>query len=104
MAGQLGLDPPTMLLCSGGPAAELEQALQNSEAVAKCFNCSISTSAILFVIYCSACIPLSEGITIPHTLETFLKQMKLLHSCSQNKSEVLDSIFLYVLVPDLPKR
>ncbi|KAE9447998.1 hypothetical protein C3L33_20099, partial [Rhododendron williamsianum] len=104
MAGQLGLDPPTMLLCSGGPAAELEQALQNSEAVAKCFNCSISTSAILFVIYCSACIPLSERITIPDTLETFLKQMKLLHSCSQNKSEVLDSIFLYVLVPDLPKR
>ncbi|XAR60041.1 Diphthine--ammonia ligase [Bertholletia excelsa] len=43
MAGQLGLDPPTMLLRSGGTAVELEQALQNSEAIAKCFQCSIST-------------------------------------------------------------
>ncbi|XP_057476427.1 diphthine--ammonia ligase isoform X2 [Actinidia eriantha] len=104
MAGQLGLDPPTMSLCSGGPAAELEQALQNSEAVAKCFHCSISTSAILFIIYCSAYISLSEKISIQDKLDTFLKQMKVLNLCSENKSEVLDPIVLYVLVPDLPKR
>ncbi|KAI5659982.1 hypothetical protein M9H77_28775 [Catharanthus roseus] len=53
MAGQLGLDPPTMLLSSGGPTSELVQALENSEAVAKCFGCSISTSAVLFIVYCS---------------------------------------------------
>ena len=104
MAGQLGLDPPTMSLCSGGPAAELEQALQNSEAVAKCFHCSISTSAILFIIYCSAYISLSEKISIQDKLDTFLKQMKVLNLRSENKSEVLDPIVLYVLVPDLPKR
>ncbi|CAL5419541.1 unnamed protein product [Camellia sinensis] len=104
MAGQLGLDPPTMLLCSGGPTAELELALQNSEAVAKCFHCSISTSAILFTIYCSAYIPSSDRITIQDKLNTFLKQMKLLNLRGENKTEVLDSIVLYVLVPDLPKR
>ncbi|THG16359.1 hypothetical protein TEA_019154 [Camellia sinensis var. sinensis] len=104
MAGQLGLDPPTMLLCSGGPTAELELALQNSEAVAKCFHCSISTSAILFTIYCSAYIPSSDRITIQGKLNTFLKQMKLLNLRGENKTEVLDSIVLYVLVPDLPKR
>lgn len=104
MAGQLGLDPPTMLLCSGGPTAELELALQNSEAVAKCFHCSISTSAILFTIYCSAYIPSSDRITIQDKMDTFLKQMKLLNLRGENKTEVLDSIVLYVLVPDLPKR
>lgn len=104
MAGQLGLDPPTMLLCSGGPTAELELALQNSEAVAKCFHCSISTSAILFTIYCSAYIPSSDRITVQDKLDSFLKQMKLLNLRGENKTEVLDSIVLYVLVPDLPKR
>ncbi|KAL9379234.1 hypothetical protein Peur_027716 [Populus x canadensis] len=59
MAGQLGLDPPTMMLCNGGPSAELEQALGNSEAVANVFNCSVSTSAIVLTIYCSADTPLA---------------------------------------------
>ncbi|GLT68062.1 hypothetical protein SLA2020_403240 [Shorea laevis] len=76
MAGQLGLDPPTMTLCNGGATAELEQALENSEAVAQCFNCSISTSALLFLFTSD------KGSII----------------------KVPDPIFLYVLVPDLPKR
>lgn len=104
MAGQLGLDPPTMLLSSGGPTAELEQALENSEAVAKSFNCSISTSAILFVIYCSTSIPASERTNVQDKLDAFLKQMKVLHSDNGNHFWVLDPIFLYILVPDLPKR
>ncbi|PON55492.1 Diphthine--ammonia ligase [Parasponia andersonii] len=104
MAGQLGLDPPTMILCEGGVTAELEKALQNSEAVAKCFNCSISTSTIVFVIYCSACIPSSERLQIQDKLDVFLKQMKLSHFDEACISEALDPIFLYVLVPDLPKR
>lgn len=104
MAGQLGLDPPTMLLCDGGPTAELVQALHNSEAVAKCFRCSISTSAILFTIYCSASVPSLDRTNIEDKLEAFLKQVKSLNLQGGNKSEVFDPMVLYVLVPDLPKR
>lgn len=103
MAGQLGLHPSTMSLCSGGPAAELEQALVNSEAVAKSFNCSISTSAILFVIYCSESNSTLDRISVQEKQNAFLGKMKLLNS-DQRLSGVLDPLFLYVLVPDLPKR
>ncbi|XP_055801105.1 diphthine--ammonia ligase [Solanum dulcamara] len=104
MAGQLGLDPATMLLCEGGPVAELEQALENSEAVARSFNCSISMSAIVFVIYCSESIEKAERIIVQKKTETLLNQMKSHHAEGTKKSKVLDPIFLYVLVPDLPKR
>lgn len=104
MAGQLGLDPPTMNLCSGGPSAELEQALKNSEAVANCFKCSISTSAIAFVVYCSKRISSMEKHEIMEKHETFLKEMKFLTSWDGNMHKALDPIFLYILVPDLPKR
>ncbi|KAJ8760522.1 hypothetical protein K2173_015189 [Erythroxylum novogranatense] len=103
MAGQLGLDPPTMTLCNGGPIAELEQALENSEAVAKNFGCSVSLSAIFFTIYCSTSIPLSERISIQEKQELFLKQRRL-REVDGNKCQVLDPIVLYVLVPSLPKR
>lgn len=104
MAGQLGLDPPTMSLCNGGPAAEMEQALLNSEAVAKCFKCSISTSAILFVIYCSAAVPTSELIRIQEKHDTILKKMKILYLDDGEVSAFLNPMLLYVLVPSLPKR
>lgn len=104
MAGQLGLDPATMLLCEGGPVPELEQALENSEAVARSFNCSISMSAVVFVIYCSESIEKAERIIVQKKTETLLKQMKSHHAEGTKKSKVLDPIFLYVLVPDLPKR
>lgn len=103
MAGQLGLDPPTMILCEEGVTAELEKALENSEAVARCFNCSISTSTIIFVIYCSARIHSSERLQIQDKLDGFLKQMKLSHFDKASISEAIDPMFLYVLVPDLPK-
>ncbi|KAJ9540209.1 hypothetical protein OSB04_026715 [Centaurea solstitialis] len=103
MAGQLGLDPSTMSLCSGGPAAELEQALVNSEAVAKSFSCSISTSAILFVVYCSQSTSKLDIIGMQEKHNAFLGKTKLLN-LNQSLSQVLDPIFLYVLVPDLPKR
>ncbi|XP_044483103.1 diphthine--ammonia ligase isoform X3 [Mangifera indica] len=103
MAGQLGLDPPTMALCDGGLATELEQALQNSEAVAKRFNSSISTSTIFFVIYCSARVALSERQKILDKLDNFLKQLRISY-LEGSMSKVLDPIFLYVLVSDLPKR
>lgn len=104
MAGQLGLDPPTMLLCKGGPTAELQQALVNSEAIARSFNCSISKSAILFIIYCSACIERSGRTVIENEMTRVLGEMKLDQLDTRRTSKVLDPIFLYVLVPDLPKR
>ncbi|KAK4276262.1 hypothetical protein QN277_019230 [Acacia crassicarpa] len=104
MAGQLGLDPPTMNLCSGGPSAELEQALKNSEAVAKCFKCSISTSAVAFVIYCSKRVSSSEKHEIMEKQGTFFREMKNFLSSEGSMQKALDPIFLYVLVPDLPKR
>ncbi|KAI4301963.1 hypothetical protein L6164_035193 [Bauhinia variegata] len=104
MAGQLGLDPPTMTLCEGGPSVELEQALKNSEAVAKCFNCSISTSTIVFVIYCSKCVTSSERLEIQHKQDTFLRQIKVSHLKEGDTYKGLNPISLYVLVPGLPKR
>ncbi|MQM02160.1 hypothetical protein Taro_034922 [Colocasia esculenta] len=103
MAGQLGLDPPTMMLCSGGPSAEMEQALENCEAVAKCFNCSIASSAVLLTIYCASSLSLSERLEIQQQKERFLRQAT---SASSNvgSSGAPDSMFLYVLAPDLPKR
>ncbi|KAJ4837444.1 hypothetical protein Tsubulata_023173 [Turnera subulata] len=103
MAGQLGLDPPTMNLCSASLTAELEQALKNSEAVAGSFNSSISTSAVLFSVYCSARIPLSERHKIQESQDSFLKHTRLLQLENGSKCKILDPIFLYVLVPDLPK-
>lgn len=104
MAGQLGLYPPTMTLSKGGAVAELELALGNSEAVAKCFNCSISTSSVLFVVYCSESIPSSERDKIQEKLEAFLNQIRSSHLKEGNLPKVLDHLSLYVLVPDLPKR
>ncbi|CAK8542882.1 unnamed protein product [Lathyrus sativus] len=104
MAGQLGLDPPTMNLCSGGPGVEHEQALKNSEAIAKSFSCSISTSAIGFVIYCSKNISSLDRLDIEKKQETILRQMKISDLQEGKKYKALEPITLYVLVPDLPKR
>ncbi|KAJ4967676.1 hypothetical protein NE237_014377 [Protea cynaroides] len=104
MAGQLGLDPPTMTLCSGGPTAEMEQALNNCEAVAKCFNCSIAYSSILLIIYCSASSTSGQRIKIHERLESFLKERKLDEVDNGCMCKVSNTIILYVLVPDLPKR
>ncbi|KAL0370927.1 UNVERIFIED_CONTAM: Diphthine--ammonia ligase [Sesamum angustifolium] len=106
MAGQLGLDPPTMLLCDQGPAHEFQQALTNSEAVAKCFNCSISTSAVSLVIFCSVSVNSSDRIAIEDQKDVCLAQMKLQLNSGRRPSMpvVNDPIILYVLVPDLPKR
>lgn len=106
MAGQLGLDPPTMLLSVGGPTLEFQQALDNSEAVAKCFNCSISTNAICLVIYCSASLSSSDRVSVNNQMDVCLAQMKLrLNNGSKSNTPGLsDPVMLYILVPDLPKR
>ncbi|XP_078442261.1 endoribonuclease [Wolffia australiana] len=94
MAGQLGLDPPTMTLCPGGPCVEIIKALENCDAVANCFNGSISSSAILLVIYCSSRLSVQDKSEVQWKVEAFLKQ----GGFSSNP------VFLYVLAPDLPKR
>ncbi|CAF2103262.1 BnaA05g32960D [Brassica napus] len=97
MAGQLGLDPPTMNLRNEGAIAELDQALKNSEAIAEAFRCSISSSAILFVVFCSARTEQSERDQLHEKFVSFLDLAK-------SSRRVLDPMFLYILVPDLPKR
>jgi diphthine-ammonia ligase len=97
MAGQLGLDPPTMKLCTGGPTTELELALQNSEAVANAFSCSIYTSAIHFLVYCSAHLTSNEKEEVEQTLQrSYITRL----DCSKTGSY---PTVLYVFAPDLPK-
>uniref|UniRef100_A0A0A9E383 Uncharacterized protein n=1 Tax=Arundo donax TaxID=35708 RepID=A0A0A9E383_ARUDO len=97
MAGQLGLDPPTMKLCPGGPTAELELALQNSEAVANAFSCSIYSSAIHFLVYCSGHLISDEKEEVEQTLQSFY----ITHlDCSKTG---LYPTVLYVFAPHLPK-
>ncbi|CAN6274024.1 unnamed protein product [Urochloa humidicola] len=97
MAGQLGLDPPTMKLCPGGPTAELELALKNSEAVANAFSCSIYSSAIHFLVYCSAQLTSNEK----EEVERALQSSYITHlDCSKTGSY---PTVLYVFAPDLPK-
>ncbi|XP_010485824.1 PREDICTED: diphthine--ammonia ligase-like [Camelina sativa] len=100
MAGQLGLDPPTMNLRNEGAIAELNQALTNSEAIAESFNRSISSAAILFVIFCSARTKQSERNQLHEKFVTFLDLAK----SSRRVSNAIDPMFVYILVPDLPKR
>lgn len=106
MAGQLGLNPPTMLLCTQGPTLEFQQALQNSEAVARCFNCSVSTSSIALTIYCSKHLSFSDRIAIENQMGVSLVQMNsgLNSGSTSSMSLVNDPVVLYILVPDLPKR
>lgn len=97
MAGQLGLDPPTMKLCLGGPRAELELALQNSEAVANAFSCSIYISAIHFLVYCSAQLTSSEKEEIEQTLKS-----SYITRLDRSKGGSYPTV-LYVFASDLPK-
>lgn len=106
MAGQLGLDPSTMLLCDKGPDLELEQALENSEAVAQSFGCSICTSAISLVIYCSMSLKPSDRTAIENQMDVCLTRMKSqIESGSRSNIPIENGpVILYILVPDLPKR
>lgn len=97
MAGQLGLDPPTMKLCPGGPTAELELALRNSEAVANAFSCSIFSSAIHFLVYCSTHLTSNEKEEVEQKLHnSYIARL----DCSKTGSY---PTILYVFASDLPK-
>lgn len=97
MAGQLGLDPPTMKLCPGGATAQLELALRNSEAVANAFKSSIFSSAIHFLVYCSAHLTSTEK----EAVEQKLQNSYIAHLDSARSGSY--PTILYVLAPDLPK-
>lgn len=101
MAGQLGLNPSTMTLCSGGATNELEQALKNCEAVSECFRSSVSTSSVIFVMYCSSRIQPEERKRIEDKLHGVLEEMR--DSNKDSLSKLLDTIFLSIHVPNLPK-
>ncbi|KAK9087348.1 hypothetical protein Syun_029742 [Stephania yunnanensis] len=103
MAGQLGLDPPTMKLRQGGAIAELDQALENCEAVAENFNCSLASSGIILVIYCSASMTPLEKKAIQGKINLFLKQRGFCVADNGNLRNLLDLMLLFILTSDLPK-
>ncbi|KAF9609620.1 hypothetical protein IFM89_017759 [Coptis chinensis] len=100
--GSLGLDPPTMKLCSGGASAEMEQALENCEAVARSFKCSLASSTILFVVYCSAALTSSQKIVVQSKLDAFLEQRSD-SDFDNSLCKSFDPMVLYILALNLPK-
>ncbi|XP_024519293.1 diphthine--ammonia ligase isoform X1 [Selaginella moellendorffii] len=88
MAGQIGLDPPTMALVTDGPAAETLQCLQNARAVAESFG---SASTIFITVYCSLSLNKQQREEVESQCTTFF-----------GDGAVLPIIF-YVLVSSLPK-
>lgn len=113
MAGQIGLDPPTMTLVPGGAATEMKQALHNCEAVARAFDASLSRAAINFTIYCSEIAGRVGLQQVEEKLQDFLSTVD--ENCeageergpslqySETSSAVPSPLVLYVLVPALPK-
>ncbi|GMH35085.1 hypothetical protein BSKO_02953 [Bryopsis sp. KO-2023] len=53
MAGQLGFDPPSMMLPPGGFRPECENAMEHCQSVAVAINSDVKKSAISFVVYVS---------------------------------------------------
>ncbi|XP_031483479.1 diphthine--ammonia ligase [Nymphaea colorata] len=102
MAGQLGLDPPTMMLCAGGATMELKQAVRNCEAVADSFNCDVVSSGILVVVYCSEAMTSSERIQIQNEEEMSFKRQESVE-LKKGNCQALSPMILYILVPNLPK-
>lgn len=99
MAGQLGLDPATMVLVSGGAASEMSQALQNCEAVAQAFGTSVKSSSINILIYCSSSISLSEMGEIETVLYKYLGFL----GKGDAEAACVNVPVLFVRVPALPK-
>ncbi|KAI5072248.1 hypothetical protein GOP47_0012354 [Adiantum capillus-veneris] len=93
MAGQLGLDPPTMALVCGGPASEMKQALKNCEAVALAFSVSIMRSCVSILVYCSSSVQILERKEAETVLENFLRSTE----------RFFEPPIVYVKVRALPK-
>lgn len=102
MAGQLGLDPPTMSLVPGGAASEMAQALKNCKAVGEVFTQPFMSSVLSFTVYCS--LPLGvKGIKeVEGVLDEFLSTESSVEP-SSNGSISAKPLVLYILLPALPK-
>lgn len=112
MAGQLGLDPPTMTLLKGGAVVEMQQALDNCEEVAGAFRASLQKDALAITVYCSASLNPEDQVPVEECLLKFLAKMDRNDDgdgdtgalCrSTNTGGVPEPLIFYVLVPALPK-
>ncbi|KAG0586955.1 hypothetical protein KC19_2G130800 [Ceratodon purpureus] len=110
MAGQLGLDPPTMELVQGGATLEMRQAMKNCEAVAEAFKVSLRGDAIAITIYCSAALTIEDQVQVEHCLQEFLHAeaeedtgSDESHRISRYLKIIPKPLVLFLLVPALPK-
>lgn len=109
MAGQLGLDPPTMALVQGGATVEMQQALKNCEAVAQAFKASLRRDAVAITIYCSNALSDKDQIQVERCLHEFLVEDVDdgddlgRGSYTRIHREIPNPLILFVLVPALPK-
>lgn len=113
MAGQLGLDPPTMALVPGGVTLEMQQAMTNCEAVAGAFKLSLRGDAIAITIYCSASLSVQDQAEVECCLHDFLHAEAGVDAGANGfynqrnmriDSKIISNpLILFVLVPALPK-
>ena len=113
MAGQLGLDPPTMELVQGGATLEMRQAMKNCEAVAEAFKVSLRGDAIAITIYCSAALTIEDQVQVEHCLQEFLHaeaeedtgsdESHSQYRISRYLKIIPKPLVLFLLVPALPK-
>ncbi|KAG6557626.1 hypothetical protein Mapa_000907 [Marchantia paleacea] len=120
MAGQLGLDPPTMSLVTGGGADEMLQALRNCEAVGNAFTSSQGRNSkeclvLSFTVYCSSASSLLERKQMEYVLDNFFQtDGRMVTNVNDNDNDCCHravnlfgalpgALILYILVPALPK-
>ncbi|KAH9329868.1 hypothetical protein KI387_001976, partial [Taxus chinensis] len=106
MAGQLGLDPPTMMLSSGGAGVQMQQALINCEAVAKAFGCNLISSLISLTVYCPIFLTSCERSEIGNILEKYMHKGTTVGGYSNiitENSTYNQAPILYILTSMLPK-
>eukprot|EP00850_Spirogloea_muscicola_P000699 SM000002S05779 [mRNA] locus=s2:2203672:2208664:+ [translate_table: standard] len=72
MAGQLGLEPATMTLVSGGAAAQTRRALRSCEAVAASFGSRLRRDCVALTVYCSSVCSVGERVEIGLEVRTFM--------------------------------
>lgn len=109
MAGQLGLDPPTMALVQGGATVEMQQALKNCEEVAGAFKASLRRDAVAITIYCSIALSVEDQAQVERCLHEFLIEDEEdgddqgRRSYMSTNWKIPNPLILFVLVPALPK-
>ncbi|KAF9600795.1 hypothetical protein IFM89_012534 [Coptis chinensis] len=67
------------------------------------FKCSLASSTILFVVYCSAALTSSQKIEIQSKFEAFLEQRSDSDLDNNFMRKSFDPMVIYVLTPNLPK-